>query len=244
MNTTLNFDAATVAPSVPFTALPAGDYQVVMSEATTVATKAKDGHFVRVVYTVIEGEFNGRKLFDNMNCWNKSKEACGIAWAQMSAICHAVGRLQVGQMSELFNLPLTITVTVDDDEKYGLSNEVKGFDKPKGAGAPGAPPGGGFSGEDVAPAAPVASLGPTAPATPVAAAPAASPSEAPPWAEAPVAAAAPAAPAAPEALDASAPWNQTEEPVVAATPAPAAPAPAAPAAPAPAAALDAPPWAT
>lgn len=165
MTTILNFDAATVAPSVPFTTLPAGPYQVVMSGATTVATKAKDGHFIKVVYTVIEGEFNGRKIFDNMNCWNKSEEACKIAWAQMSAICHAVGHIQVGNMDELFNLPLTVTVSRVDDPVYGPSNEVKGFDKAMAAGGPGAPPGAGVN----APAAvPAAAAEPAAPATAVA----------------------------------------------------------------------------
>lgn len=132
---TLNFDATTVEPSVPFSAVPAGDYTVILSNAKVEQTKDKANHYLKLEFTIQDGEYKGRKLFDNLNLWHQgSQQAAEIAWRQLSGLCHATGVLQVATVDQLFNIPVVVKVTTSNDEKYGQSNELKGFSKANGMG--------------------------------------------------------------------------------------------------------------
>lgn len=193
----LNFDASTVEPSAQRGVIPAGDYNLCLTDAEQKETKLKDGHYLALDYIVQDGEHQGRHIYANLNLWNKSKQAREIAWADLSALAHACGVLQVGTADQLFGILISATIGVEQDEKYGPSNRIKSVQAVGNAPAQtwGAAPGG--------PAAPDAS----APwnKAPAEAAPA--PAEAAPAATAP----APAAAAAPENA-AAAPAAPTEKP--------------------------------
>lgn len=211
----LNFDASRVEPSVPFEALPAGEYIVATTGAEVNPTKANDGHLLKLEHTVVEGQYKGRKIFNRLNLWNKNPQAVEIAWRDLSALCHAASVLQVATVDQLFNIPVTVKLTTD-----GQYNEVKGYSKaggnapapawaggqPQGeAGYPGSPQGGAPAPSWAAPAAPQAPSAPQPPA-PGPAAPPAQPqasTQPPPWA-----AAQPQAPAAGAGQE-TPPWART-----------------------------------
>ncbi len=140
MTVQLNFDASTVDPSQVFEVFPAADYNVVLTEARVEPTKAQDGHKLHMIYTIVDGAYQGRKLFDNLNLWNKSEQATEIAWRQLSGLCHAAGVIQVATVDQLYGIPVVAKVGREDDIQYGPSNTVKGFKKSESAPmTPGAP---------------------------------------------------------------------------------------------------------
>ena len=133
----LSFNAANVSPSVVYAPLPAGDYQAIITESETKATKDGQGQYLQLKLQIQGGEFAGRVLFDRLNLWNNNQQAQEIAQRALSAICHAVGILQVGDSQELHNRPLIATVKVKPASgNYEASNEIKGYKAAQLAAAP------------------------------------------------------------------------------------------------------------
>lgn len=172
------FDATTVEPNKPFEILPPGRYvaQIVASEMR--ATKDGQGQYLWLELDVLEGEYVGRKLFDRLNLVNNNPTTVEIAQRTLSAICHAVGKLQVQDSEELHSIPLVADVKVQPskNEGYGPSNTLRylPLEPAKPQAAPVVPA--------RANAAPGTVASPTAPVARPAAAPAAKPAGlTPPW---------------------------------------------------------------
>ena len=128
----LNFDASQVAPSVPYETLPAGKYLVEITDTEMKPTKSGNGEMLQIEFTVIDGEFKNRKVWDHLCLRHSNPEAVKIAQANMSAICHAVNVLQPGDSVELHHIPLVIAVKCKADESTGeIRNEVKSYSKPE-----------------------------------------------------------------------------------------------------------------
>lgn len=124
----LSFNAANIAPSQVFAPLPAGDYTAIITESETKATKDGQGQYLQIKLQIQDGEFSGRILFDRLNLWNNNQQAREIAQRALSAICHAVGVLQVGDSQELHNRPLIATVKIKPASgNYEANNEIKGY---------------------------------------------------------------------------------------------------------------------
>ena len=126
----LNFDASKVDPSVPFEAVPSDKYTAAITHSELKPTKAGDGSYLEIEYTILEGEYKGRKVWDRLCLNHQTQKTVEIARANLSAICHAVGIMKPRDSSELHNIPITITVKAKRDDSTGnIFNEVKGYSK-------------------------------------------------------------------------------------------------------------------
>lgn len=128
------FDANQVKPLESFELLPAGWYQVIITDSAMKPTKNNDGEFLELVFTVIEGEHEGRKIWDRLNLNNANQTAVEIAQRALSAICRSVGVMTPSDSTELHDRPLEIKVSVtppkkdeEGDVKFQAKNEVKGY---------------------------------------------------------------------------------------------------------------------
>jgi hypothetical protein len=132
------FDANEVKPQDSFDVLPAGWYPVVISESEFKPTKNGEGQYLHLVFTVIEGPHENRKIFDRLNLDNPNQTAVEIAQRALSAICHAVGVLTPSDSTELHDKPLEVKLSVRPaKDQYEASNEVKGY-RARGTGTPAA----------------------------------------------------------------------------------------------------------
>jgi hypothetical protein len=135
------FDASSVEPSAPREIVPPGEYKAYIVASETKPTKAGNGQFLALDFAIIEGEHEHRHLFANLNLINPSSQAVKIARRDLSAICRAVGRMQVSDSEELHNLPLVLVVKVRPAglDKQGVhreaQNEIGGY-KPASGPAP------------------------------------------------------------------------------------------------------------
>lgn len=226
----LNFDANNVAPNLAFDPLPPGWYVAMIDESEMKPTKDGTGAYLQIRLNILDPNYANRKVFDRLNLQNSNQVAVNIAQATLSAICHATGKLQVMDSTELHGIPLEVKLSVRNaDANYNATNEVKGY-RAVGAGNTGAA----AVQPSFSAAAPASAPAPAYAAAPTAApAPAYAPA-APAPAPAPAAVAAPAAapaPAAPAPAPAPAPQDLPPE-MAAPQAAPVAPtAPAAPVAP-------------
>ncbi len=127
------FDSRTVEPNVGFDVMPAGDYDAVIVGSEVKPTSKGDGKMLKLELQILNGQFQNRKVWDNLNIWNPNAQAVQIAKGTLSAICRAVNVLTPNDSAELHNKPLRIKLKVEKDAEYGDRNVVKGS-KPREAG--------------------------------------------------------------------------------------------------------------
>lgn len=124
------FDANEVEPNAGFDPIPAGKYAAVITESENLPTKAGTGEYLKLTFQIIEGEHQGRQLWDRLNLKNPNPTAVQIARGDLSSICRAVGVLLPQDSVDLHNLPLLIHVRCKkrkDTEE--IVNEIKGYSK-------------------------------------------------------------------------------------------------------------------
>lgn len=138
---TLNFNAETVEPSVPFEAIPAGKYVAIITDSEMKDTRSGSGRYPQLEFEITEGEYKGRKVWTRLNLENANQEAVKYARAGLAAICRAVDVLHPADSVELHNIPLQITVKCRKNQDDEMTNEVKSFAPvPAAAPAPAATP--------------------------------------------------------------------------------------------------------
>jgi len=117
-----NFDASQVEPKRDFVALPAGIYNVVCMDAQWKATKAGTGKMLVLTFEVIDGPKKERKVITRLNLENPNATAVQIAQSELSSICRAINVLKPTSEYDLLNIPLQVSVYVDDDGYNGIGN--------------------------------------------------------------------------------------------------------------------------
>ena len=127
--TTLNFDATTVAPSTGGAdPVPAGWYNVFMDESLMKPTKDGTGAYLQMRFSILDGQYKGRKIYARLNVRNANPETQRIAYEQLSAICHAVNVLHVQDSQMLHNIPLKVKVKLKPAEgEYEATNDITSY---------------------------------------------------------------------------------------------------------------------
>ena len=126
------FNATEVTPTTGFEPIPNGKYNAVITESDMKVTRSGSGNYLEFAYEIIDGEYKGRKLWSRHNVQNQNQKAMEIARKEVSAICHAVGVLQMHCTEELHNRPLKIVVRSTRNEAGDITNEIRGFESAGG----------------------------------------------------------------------------------------------------------------
>ena len=96
-------------------------------------TKDKTGGYLNLKLEIIDGNYKGRLLFENLNLQNSNEKAVKIAQETLAKICKAIGKDKVQNSEELHNIPLNIKIGVTPGrDGYDPSNRVKSFSKTSG----------------------------------------------------------------------------------------------------------------
>jgi hypothetical protein len=137
------FDASGVAPAQPMDPLPAGKYRAQIIESELMPTRSGDGQYLKLVLEVLDGPHARRKLWDQLNLVNPNSQTMEIAQRTLSAICHAVGQMQVADSEQLHFKPMLVSVKYEPagPDKHGVfqqaRNKISGYAAERAA--PGAP---------------------------------------------------------------------------------------------------------
>lgn len=125
----LGFDATQVEPSQAFDVLPAGKYKVQVVDSDMRATNDGNGQYLWLELEILEGEYQGRKTWDRLNLVNQNQQAVEIAQRNLSALCHATGKLHVADSQELHFIPVVASVKVrPPKDGYDASNQIRGYE--------------------------------------------------------------------------------------------------------------------
>ena len=132
------FDATNIDTSSQFDAIPAGDYEAMVTGSAMKSTRDGTGQYLELTVEIQSGQFQGRRLWDRLNLQNRNPKAVEIAQKQLAQLCHAINVLQVQSPEQLHNRPFIVKVTAKNDPERGMTNEIKGY-KAKGAAQQAAP---------------------------------------------------------------------------------------------------------
>ena len=128
-----SFDANTVEPA-DFSALPAGDYSVLISSSEWKPAKS-GGQYLSLTLQVLEGPHQGRFLWHNLNLNHPTEHAAEIAQRELSAICRAVGRMTIEDSEQLHDIPMIVKVAyIPPKDQWPEKNQIKQW-KPAGSAA-------------------------------------------------------------------------------------------------------------
>ena len=131
---TFNFDATTVAPTASFAPIPAGMYLAHITESDLVSTKDGSGNMLKLTFEILDGQFKGRKIWNNLNVQNQNQDTMKWALADLSAICHATGNIKLQDSAALHFKPLKIKVNISEAKGgYDARNNIKGYESANGA---------------------------------------------------------------------------------------------------------------
>ena len=123
-----NFNASNVNPNDQFSPLPAGNYEVMITDAEIRHTKDGQGTYMRLALDVQSGQYQGRKIFHNLTRENRNNVAKEIGERQLSQICHAIGVLEPKEKEDILFKPLVAVLKIrKGNEGYSDSNEVQRF---------------------------------------------------------------------------------------------------------------------
>lgn len=129
------FDATQIDPTLDYEHVPAGRYNVEITDSNMLDNSKGTGEYLKLEFTILDGDFAGRKLWTQLNLSNPSAQAVEIAQREFSAICHATGKLKVQDSVQLHNIPLEINVKVKTSPEYGPQNIVRGYSPINGNGS-------------------------------------------------------------------------------------------------------------
>ena len=131
-----NFDARTVEAPKSFEPIPANWYKVVVASAEIKATKAMTGSYIRLELEVIEGDFAGRRIYENLNTENENQTTKDIAIRQFGSLCRAIHTFTLRDLSDLYNKPFMAKVGIKAArDGYEASNRVMQYEALEGAAA-------------------------------------------------------------------------------------------------------------
>lgn len=124
-----NFDASQVAPQQSTGPLPAGTYLAHITESDVQPLKSGNGEGLKLTFEIIEGQFKGRRVWENLNIRHANEDTQRIAQSQLSALCHAVNVIKLMDTAALHFKPVRINVTVREAQGiYKASNNIKGYE--------------------------------------------------------------------------------------------------------------------
>lgn len=133
------FDASAVAPKASSTPIPAGTYLAHVMESSIVPLKTGNGQALKLTLEVLDGQFKGRRIWDNLNIQHTNEDTQRWAQASLSALCHSINVLKLTDTSDLHFKPVRIKVVIKEASgQYDASNAVKGYE-PAGTSSAAAP---------------------------------------------------------------------------------------------------------
>lgn len=119
-----------------FEPVPAGDYLCQVIESDVVKTKDRNGEILKLTIEIIEGPYERRKVFENLNIRNPSPDAQRIAQRALADLCLATGTGAIRNSEELHDKPFVARLKIEPaKDGYDAKNKVARY-KPRSGQAP------------------------------------------------------------------------------------------------------------
>lgn len=121
----INFQSNPNDASEGFPVIPAGEYVASITSSEVKKTKAGDGSYLNLQWTILEGQYKNQKLFEILNLWNPNQQAKQISERALSAICVALGIPGIKDSAELHNKAMLVKIGVRKDNNGNDQNVIQ-----------------------------------------------------------------------------------------------------------------------
>jgi len=112
--------------SISFDPIPAGNYEAQIVNSDLKVTKDGTGEYIALTWEVLDPEYAGRRIFDNLNIINKNEKAVAIAKSKLKQICEAMELAEFVDTQELHGQPVRIVVGIKPASGgYDAQNNIK-----------------------------------------------------------------------------------------------------------------------
>jgi hypothetical protein len=114
--------------SAPFELIPRDRYKAEIVSAKAGTTKNGKGYKVVLNWSIVEGDYENRTIFQDILLEHESPDAARIGRQKFKDVCIALGHKEdVEDLSVLYHRPCLIFVAIrsDKDGQYPDQNEVK-----------------------------------------------------------------------------------------------------------------------
>ena len=107
--------------------IPAGQYNVRIEETDVLALKSSNGHRVSIETVLVDGQYEGRRLWASITLQHDSEKVTEIGQRQFAELVNAAGLVKIADTTELHGKVVKAAVSVRNDPEYGERNDVKYF---------------------------------------------------------------------------------------------------------------------
>jgi len=123
-------DTTDVPDGGDFDVLPAGLYVVEVEKTERAKSRAGDP-MLKLQLNVVEGEFEGRKLFDQIVFRHSNPKAEKIGLQRLKMLKVAVGKPDLRAEHDLWNVPILAKVKIrkdtSEDQRFGDQNNITAY---------------------------------------------------------------------------------------------------------------------
>lgn len=116
--------------STEFELIPAGKYKAIMIESAVQQTKAGTGTYLKATWLIVEGDQEGRKIWEMYTLTNPNNKATQIGRGQLKSIAMAQGKMSgmVNDSEDMHDKPVLIKVKTEPGSgEYGPKNRIAGY---------------------------------------------------------------------------------------------------------------------
>ncbi|MBT7445843.1 MAG: DUF669 domain-containing protein [Methylococcales bacterium] len=113
------FDVMQVKPATGFMPVPTGNYTSMVRISKVASAKSGRGRYLSLEIEIVEGNFQGRRVWENLNLNHTNPETVEIAQRKLSQICRAMGVLSLDESAQLYNVPFQLSI------QYDYQNQVR-----------------------------------------------------------------------------------------------------------------------
>jgi hypothetical protein len=116
--------------STQFELIPPGEYKAIMTESEVKQTNAGTGTYLKATWLIVDGEHEGRKIWEMYTLTNPNAKATVIGRGQLKSIALAMGKTSgmVNDSEEMHDKPVLIKVKTEPGQgEYGPKNRISGY---------------------------------------------------------------------------------------------------------------------
>jgi hypothetical protein len=128
---TLNYTVGSEDAFEGYSPIPEGHYAAMIVDSEVKDTAAGDGSYLKLIFTVIDGDYKDRVIYDNINLVNKNKTAERTGKARLESIAQAVGMSpgeELTDSAQLHDVPMSIKVGIRPArDGYDAQNTIKAY---------------------------------------------------------------------------------------------------------------------
>lgn len=112
-----------------FELIPPGNYVAEINRSEVKQTKDGRGSYLSLGFKILDGEFSGRLVFQNITLQNANPQASQIGRHQLAQLAGACNMQQIHDTEQLHGIPMQIRVAIRKDKsgQYDDQNEIKKF---------------------------------------------------------------------------------------------------------------------